>query len=87
MRIRIPGHDFITWDGGKDFLRQIVDSLLATNQPRQIQFHLPTPDSGLWLAWRNVHCRAKQTVTSLIFEKTPLLTHTPWPLSIARRMP
>ena len=69
MRIGILATDFITWGGGVDFLRLVVESLLASPRSRDTEFHLLIPDAGPKLAWRQIRGRAKQTVKSLFSGK------------------
>ena len=77
MRIGILGRDFITWGGGVDFLRLVVDSVLAAPHSLGDEFHLLIPDSGPRLAWRRVQGRTKQAMRSLFSGKALPLQHTP----------
>lgn len=44
MRIGMLGHGFVEWMGGVDFLRMIIDSLLAADPT--LELHLLVPNSG-----------------------------------------
>ncbi len=79
MRIGILATDFITWGGGVDFLRLVVESLLASPRSRDTEFHLLIPDAGPKLAWRRIRGRAKQTVKTLFSRKALPLKHAPSP--------
>lgn len=65
MRIGILAHDFITWGGGVDFLRTVVDSAVTSDRARGAEFHLLVPDSGPRLKWRRARRRIKQAFKSL----------------------
>lgn len=77
MRIGILAHDFITWGGGIDFLRTVIDSLLATPRGQDADFHLLLPDSGLRLSWRRIRRRTKRAITSRVFGRSSPAEHTP----------
>jgi glycosyltransferase involved in cell wall biosynthesis len=62
MKVGFLAHDFITWGGGVDFLRLVMDSLLAAPRPGQNEFHLLIPDSGSRLQWRAIRSRVKRTL-------------------------
>ncbi len=77
MRIGVLATDFITWGGGVDFLRLVIDSLLAAPRSREAEFHLLIPDAGPKLAWRQIRGRAKQTVKSFFSGKALPPQHAP----------
>lgn len=77
MKIGLLATDFITWGGGVDFLRLVVDALLAAPRSLDAEFHLLLPDAGPKLAWRRVRSRVKQAIRSLLVEKALPLKHTP----------
>lgn len=79
MKIGLLATDFITWGGGLDFLRLVVESLLASPRSRDAEFHLLIPDAGPKLAWRRIRGRAKQTVKTLFSGKALPLPHAPSP--------
>lgn len=79
MKIGILATDFITWGGGLDFLRLVVESLLASPRSRDAEFHLLIPDAGPKLAWRRIRSRTKQTVKSLFSGKALPPQHAPSP--------
>jgi glycosyltransferase involved in cell wall biosynthesis len=76
MRIGILGHDFITWGGGVDFLRTVIDSLLVSPRAEQAEFHLLIPDSGPRLRWRRFRRRLK-AAKRRIMGQTPPADHAP----------
>ncbi len=69
MKIGLLATDFITWGGGVDFLRLVVESLLAVPRAGDSQFHLLIPDAGPKLAWRRVRVQVKQA-TRAFFSRT-----------------
>ena len=77
MKLGILAHDFITWAGGVDFLRTVIDSLLVTPRAGPAQFHVLIPDAGPRLAWRRFGWRFKRTVRSLTGGKPPPPSHAP----------
>jgi len=77
VKVGILAHDFITWGGGLDFLRTVIDSLLATPRAEQAEIHVLIPDSGPRLAWRQIRRRTKQTLRSLTGGETPPPSHAP----------
>jgi hypothetical protein len=77
VKVGLLATDFITWGGGVDFLRLVVDSLLATPRVRGDEFHLLIPDTGPKLAWRQIRGRAKQKVKSLLSGKALPPQHAP----------
>jgi glycosyltransferase involved in cell wall biosynthesis len=84
VKIGLLATDFITWGGGVDFLRLIVDSLLASPRSQDAEFHLLIPDAGPKLAWRRIRGRAKQTVKSLFSGKALPPQHAPSPEVISQ---
>lgn len=84
MKIGILTTDFITWGGGVDFLRLVVDSLLAAPRSPGAEFHLLIPDAGPRLTWRHARSRTKRAMRSLFFGKALPLQHTPSPEVIAQ---
>ena len=62
MKVGFLAHDFITWGGGLDFLRLVMDSLLATPVKGPTEFYLLIPDSGPRLRWRKIRNNAKRTL-------------------------
>ena len=79
MKIGLLATDFITWGGGVDFLRLVVESLVAAPRSQAAEFHLLIPDAGPRLAWRRLRGRTKQTVKSLFSGKALPPQHTPSP--------
>ena len=77
MKIGILATDFITWGGGVDFLRLVIDSLLAAPRSRGAEFHLLIPDSGPRLTWRRVRRRTKRAIAARLFGKSSPAEHTP----------
>jgi glycosyltransferase involved in cell wall biosynthesis len=77
VKIGILAHDFVTWGGGVDFLRTVIDSLLATPRAEYAEFHLLIPDSGPRLTWRRIRRGVKQAAKSLVSGRPPPLEHTP----------
>jgi glycosyltransferase involved in cell wall biosynthesis len=75
MKIGILATDFINWSGGVDFLRLVIDSLLASPRSRGVEFHLLIPDAGPRLAWRRVRRGAKQAMRSLFSGAAPSPQH------------
>jgi glycosyltransferase involved in cell wall biosynthesis len=65
MKVGLLAHDFVNWGGGLDFLRLVIDSLLAVPRVEPVEFHLLIPDSGPRLAWRHIRRQARQRVKSL----------------------
>jgi glycosyltransferase involved in cell wall biosynthesis len=77
MKVGILAHDFINWGGGVDYLRLVMDSLLASPRSEPVEIHLLIPDSGPRLAWRRLRGRARQTVKSLASGKRVALSGAP----------
>jgi len=77
VRIGILATDFITWGGGVDFLRLVIDSLLTAPRSQNAEFHLVIPDAGPRLAWRQFRGRTKHAMRSLFSGKTRPSQHTP----------
>ena len=77
MKIGILAHDFITWGGGVDFLRTVIDSLLATSRAKDSEFHVLMPDNGPRLAWRRIRRSARQAFRSFSGRKAPPPDHAP----------
>jgi glycosyltransferase involved in cell wall biosynthesis len=70
VKVGILAHDFITWSGGVDFLRTIVDSLLACPRSEKAECHLLLPDSGPRLRWRRFR-RGLKAATRKVMGRTP----------------
>ncbi len=66
MRIGILAQDFVNWSGGVDFLRTVIDSLLACPRSEQAEFHLLIPDSGARLRWRRFRQRLKAATRKIL---------------------
>ena len=77
MRAGILAHDFINWGGGADFLRTVVDSLLACPRSEQAELHLLMPDSGPRLRWRRFRRGLKTTKRKMMGQKPPPPDHAP----------
>ncbi len=77
MKLGILAHDFITWGGGVDFLRTVIDSLLATSRAGDAQLTVLIPDAGPRLAWRQIRRRTKRFVRSLTGGPPPPPSHAP----------
>lgn len=77
MRIGILGHDFITWGGGVDFLRTVIDSLLACPRSEQAELHFLIPDSGPRLRWRRLRRRLKATTRKIMGQRPAPPDHAP----------
>jgi glycosyltransferase involved in cell wall biosynthesis len=65
MRVGIPCTGFIGWAGGLDFLRLIVESLLAADEP-DLELHLLLQDQGPMHSARSTLRSTKQAAISLI---------------------
>lgn len=63
-RLGILGHGFVDWAGGLDFLRTVVDSLVATNEP--VELHLLLPTRGPRLALRRAGGGLKRSVKKVL---------------------
>jgi len=83
VKIGFLATDFITWGGGVDFLRLVIDSLLAAPRARDAEFHLLIPDAGPRLAWRQVRVRTKQTMRSLFSRPALPPQHAPSPAVVS----
>jgi len=77
VKLGILAHDFITWGGGVDFLRTVIDSLLTSPRAQNVEFHLLIPDAGPRLAWRKFRRHTKQSFKSLLGGKPPPAGHAP----------
>lgn len=77
MRIGFLAHDFIAWGGGVDFLRIVMDSLLATPRVETVEFYLLIPDSGPRLSWRWIRRRTKRAIASRLSVRSSPDKHTP----------
>jgi len=84
VKIGILATDFITWGGGVDFLRLVIDSLLAAPRSRAAEFHLLIPDAGPRLAWRQAQSGVKQALGALFSGHARPPQHTPSPAVVAQ---
>lgn len=79
MKVGILGHDFVTWSGGVDFLRTVVDSLLACPHSEQAECQLLLPDSGPRLGWRLFRRGLKAATRKALGKRPPVPDHAPSP--------